>query len=90
MIKQILEYEDANIANLMQHSNSCNGVGCNPNTSIQTLIELSKDEFYFNRRCVAVNPNTPIDTLIILCNDKDYYVRDAAKIARINRLSLLK
>jgi hypothetical protein len=47
----------------------------NPNTPIETLIELSKDDNEDVRRGVASNINTPIETLNLLSKDDDCWVR---------------
>jgi len=52
----------------------------NPNTSIETLIELSKDQSEEVRWGVARNPNTPVETLIKLSRDGSTIVR--ARVAR--------
>lgn len=47
----------------------------NPNTSIEVLEQLSKDEYFRVRIEVAINNNTPSNVLVELSNDKDYRVR---------------
>ncbi len=50
----------------------------NPNTPIDILTTLSKDENEDVRGSVAKNPNTPIDILQELSNDKNNKVRQFA------------
>jgi len=47
----------------------------NPNTPVDTLVELSKDSECDVRRSAAGNPNTPVDTLVELSKDSDWAVR---------------
>ena len=43
----------------------------NPNTPVETLVELSRNEDVYIRMRVADNPNTPVETLIELSRDND-------------------
>ena len=61
-----------------------------PQTSIKTLIKLSKYKNWYIRLRVANNPNTPLEVLIELCKDENESVKDCAKLFRINRMGLLK
>ena len=50
----------------------------NPNTPVDTLVELSKDSDCDVRRSAAGNPNTPVDTLVELSKDSECDVRRSA------------
>ena len=60
------------------------------NTPIESLIRLSKNEYWLTRYEIAKHINTPLSILIELSKDKDENVRDAAKRNRIRRIGLLK
>ena len=47
----------------------------NPNTPVEALAELAKDDDYNVRSGVAWNPNTPVAILSELAKDGDYGVR---------------
>jgi hypothetical protein len=48
----------------------------NPNTPVDVLEILAKDEEYWSvRRYVAWNPNTPVELLAELAKDENEYVR---------------
>ena len=47
----------------------------NPNTPVDTLVELAKDSDWTVRSSAAGNPNTPVDTLVELAKDSDCDVR---------------
>jgi len=48
-----------------------NGIALNPNTPVETLIKLSRDENWPVRKCVAKNPNTPTGILVELGRDEN-------------------
>ena len=50
----------------------------NPNTPVDTLVELAKDSYWTVRRSAAGNPNTPVGTLVELAKDSDCDVRISA------------
>ena len=50
----------------------------NPNTPVDTLVELAKDNHWAVRSSAAGNPNTPDDTLVELAKDSDCDVRRSA------------
>ena len=50
----------------------------NPNTPVDTLVELAKDNHWAVRSSAAGNPNTPVDTLVELAKDSDCDVRRSA------------
>jgi hypothetical protein len=48
----------------------------NPNTPVDTLVELSKDEDRRTRAAVAKNPNTPDDILVELSKDEEVDIKE--------------
>ena len=50
----------------------------NPNTPVDTLVELAKDSHCDVRSSAAGNPNTPVDTLVELAKDNHWAVRSSA------------
>ena len=50
----------------------------NPNTPVNTLVELAKDSDWAVRSSAAGNPNTPVGTLVELAKDSDCDVRRSA------------
>ena len=66
-----------NIENLdpEERSDLFSQVAENPNTPIETLKLLAKDEDWLVRSFVAINSSTPIETLNLLAGDENRYVR---------------
>jgi len=52
-----------------------NRMADNPNTPIEVLEKLSKDENEYVRYAIASNPNTPIEVLKRLSKDRSRFVR---------------